>query len=87
MGTVHIPIEGVELRYGTIGPPESSEDARTRRAKELALFFTSILILVVLVAFSVYLLMAPCAPDADRWWATSTLTAVFGGILGWLIKR
>jgi hypothetical protein len=28
-----------------------------------------------------------CAAEENRQWALSTLTAIFGGVLGWLIKR
>ncbi|MDH0866863.1 hypothetical protein [Mitsuaria sp. GD03876] len=78
--------ENHELRTA-IGPRETLADARSRRTRELSLFFVSVLILLSLVGFSIFILSNDCAQEADRWWATSTLTAAFGGVLGWLIKR
>lgn len=70
-----------------VGIPESRADARARRTKDLSLFFVSIVILMLLVGFSLFTLRDQCAWEENRQWALSTLTAVFGGILGWLIKR
>lgn len=78
--------EDHELR-SAIGPREPMADATARRIRELSLFFVSVLVLLTLVGFSIVTLLDACAPQEDRWWATSTLTAAFGGILGWLIKR
>lgn len=71
----------------SVKPVESIPDGQARRLKDLSLFFVSVLILVTIVAFSIFLLSSQCVPDDDRKWALSTLTAVFGGVLGWLIKR
>ncbi|WP_431287773.1 hypothetical protein [Roseateles chitinivorans] len=44
-------------------------------------------ILLTLVGFSIFVLANTCAADDSHQWALSTLTTVFGGVLGWLIKR
>ncbi|OWQ86937.1 hypothetical protein CDN99_19745 [Roseateles aquatilis] len=76
-----------QLLDAKVGIPESRADGRARRIKDLGLFFVSVFILMVLVGFSLLTLRDACTPDENRQWALSTLTAVFGGILGWLIKR
>ncbi|HEY1394947.1 hypothetical protein [Roseateles sp.] len=79
--------KAAQLIDAKVGIPESRADARTRRIKDLGLFFVSIIILMVLVGFSLFTLRDQCVIDENRQWALSTLTAVFGGVLGWLIKR
>ncbi len=81
------PPASARLLDARMGIPESHADARARRAKDLGLFLVSIAILMVLVGFSLFTLRDHCAVEENRQWALSTLTAVFGGILGWLIKR
>lgn len=71
----------------SLTPPEEPADGRVRRVKDLTLFFFSAVLLAVIVGFSLWLLSSSCVLEEDRRWATSTLTAVFGGVLGWLIKR
>ncbi len=71
----------------SIEPPEQVPDAQVRRIKDLSLFFVSVGILLALVTFSVIVLTSECNAEEDRRWASSTLTTVFGGVLGWLIKR
>lgn len=71
----------------SIEPPEAPADGKVRRIKDLTLFFVSAFILLTLVGFSVFVLTDACVVEEDRKWATSTLTTVFGGVLGWLIKR
>jgi|UPI00083767FB hypothetical protein len=75
-----------EMR-AAIAPPETAADATARRVRDLSLLFVSLLVLITLVSFSIYILTASCSTQEDRWWASSTLTAAFGGVLGWLIKR
>ena len=76
-----------KLLNAQVGIPESQADARARRTKDLGLFFVSVVILTVLVGFSLFTLRDQCVLEENRQWALSTLTAVFGGVLGWLIKR
>ena len=70
-----------------IGPAESAPDGSVRRLKDLTLFFFGLLVLVTVVAYSLVVLLTDGIAEEDRRWATSTLTAVFGGALGWLVKR
>lgn len=70
-----------------INPSESEPDGHVRRVKDLTLFFFGLLVLVTVVTYSLVVLLSDCMGAEDRRWATSTLTAVFGGALGWLIKR
>ncbi|WP_416758656.1 hypothetical protein ACNI65_18965 [Roseateles sp. So40a] len=76
-----------QLLTASVGMPESRADGRALRIKDLGLFAVSILILMALVGVSLLILVDPCGVEENRQWALSTLTAVFGGILGWLIKR
>ncbi len=72
---------------GTFKSPELPADGRVRRLKDVGLFVVSTLILLALVGFYLFTLRDQCQLDENRQWALSTLTAVFGGVLGWLIKR
>ncbi|WP_431259191.1 hypothetical protein ACQ86G_02660 [Roseateles chitinivorans] len=72
---------------GTFSSPEPPADAQIRRFKDVGLFVVSSLILLTLVGFSLFMLLATCTADDSHQWALSTLTTVFGGVLGWLIKR
>ena len=72
---------------GTFSSPEPSADAHVRRFKDLGLFVVSNVILLTLVGFSIFVLAGTCTADDNHQWALSTLTTVFGGVLGWLIKR
>jgi hypothetical protein len=86
MGSSDSNIAGPIFR-ASIESPESQADGKVRRIKDLALFFVSTFILLTLVGFSLFVLLSACVAEDDRRWATSTLTTVFGGVLGWLIKR
>ena len=87
MSSEEATTKAAQLLDAKVGIPESRADGRVRRIKDLGLFFASIFILVVLVGFSLFPLKDQCVLDENRQWALSTLTAVFGGVLGWPIKR
>lgn len=65
---------------------ETDADATVRRVKDLALFFASMLGIGVLLWLCVSI-AASCESHEEKRWATSIVTAVVGGLLGYLLRK
>lgn len=74
---VSLKVEAVETRG----------DALVRRVKDLALFFFALGVVAALL-YVCYLTVAGTTAAADeKKWAMSILTAVAGGLVGYLVKK
>jgi hypothetical protein len=65
---------------------ESEGDAKLRRVKDLALFFFALIGVVLLLGLCVYVSLTTTSPE-DKRWSTSILTAIVGGLVGYLVKK
>ena len=65
---------------------ESDGDARVRRLKDLALFFSALAGVFILLSLCIYVAMTSPSPE-DKRWSTSILTAIVGGLVGYLVKK
>ena len=70
----------------TVKPSEREDERRVRLNKELTVFRVGLAMLLAVFALSLYLLLAAPTPD-DRRWAQSVVSALVGGVLGYLFKR
>ena len=66
---------------------EAEADARTRRTKETVLFFAVIVGVVLLAIVAVKLILSPTSSPDDKKWATTILSAMVTGGIGYLTGR
>ncbi len=71
----------------TASQEEDPGDARIRRFKEIALFLLSILLVVCVFLFCVYILFSTQASAVDQKWATTLIGAIISGLLGYLTGK
>lgn len=71
----------------TASQEENPNDAQIRRFKEIALFLLSILLVICVFVFCVYILLSTHASAVDQKWATTLIGAVISGLLGYLTGR
>jgi hypothetical protein len=66
---------------------ESDGERRVRLTKDLALFFSALAIVGIVVWLATTTVLSPQASAEDRKWAMSILTAVAGGLVGYLVRK
>lgn len=65
---------------------ETPGDAKVRQVKDLALFFSALLAVGLVMALCMYVALTSPSAD-DKRWSTSILSAVVGGMVGYLVKK
>lgn len=71
----------------TIGRKETDGERRVRLVKDLVVFTLAIVLMVIVVAYSLDILLAATATSADKRWAQSIISAIAGGVIGYLLRR
>lgn len=71
----------------SVVPVESPADARIRRGKDVALFAVALLGVIAIAGYCLYVTVTRVGSADDAKWAASTLTAIVGGLLGYLTGR
>ena len=71
----------------SVVPVESPADARVRRGKDIALFAVALMGVLAVAGYCLYVLIARIGSADDAKWAAATLTAIVGGLLGYLTGR
>lgn len=66
---------------------ESDGERRARLTKDLALFFAALAVVGVVVWLATSTVLSPTAGAEDRKWAMSILTAIAGGLVGYLVRK
>lgn len=66
---------------------ESDGERRVRLTKDLALFFAALAIVGLVVWIAIDTVLSPTAGAEDRKWAMSLLTAIAGGLVGYLVRK
>jgi uncharacterized protein (DUF983 family) len=65
---------------------ETEGDAKVRRVKDLALFFSALIAVAIVLGLCLWVAIASPSAD-DKRWSTSILTAIVGGLVGYLVKK
>jgi uncharacterized membrane protein len=71
----------------TIGRKETDGERRVRLVKDVIVFGLAIILLVIVVGYSLDVLLAATATAADKRWAQSIISAIAGGVIGYLLRR
>lgn len=66
---------------------ESDGERRVRLTKDLALFFSALGVVGLVVWIAIDTVLSPTAGAEDRKWAMSILTAIAGGLVGYLVRK
>ena len=79
------------------GPPETTAerssrlrreeaDAAHRRSKEIIVLWAGVIATVVVMAVCIVVVFVPSSPPENARWATTLLTAIVSGVLGYLLR-
>jgi hypothetical protein len=71
----------------TIGRKETDGERRVRLVKDLIVFTLAIILLIIVVAYSLDVLLAATTTASDKRWAQSIISAIAGGVIGYLLRR
>ena len=71
----------------SVVPVENPADAQVRRGKDVALFGVALLGVLAVAGYCLYVLVVRIGSTDDAKWAAATLTAIVGGLLGYLTGR
>jgi hypothetical protein len=91
-------VSGSELQSGQITltsrpvnisatPPESDDDARHRRRKDMILFTASLTFIAVVALVALWAAFAPGHDDKQREWGMGVLLLIVGGCVGYLTGK
>ena len=70
-----------------VAPAEESGDAKLRRWKDAVLFSVAVLLVLVISGICFWIVIAQGVSGDDKKWATSVLTLITGGIIGYLTGK
>ncbi|MEE9395882.1 MAG: hypothetical protein V3V31_02600 [Methylococcales bacterium] len=71
-----------------VQPPESDDDAKVRRFKEIIGFLLAVFIVLTTMAIAIYLLFFHAESNAtEKKWALGSISTVLGAVGGYLVGR
>ena len=71
----------------SVSPPETDDDARHRRRKDLILFVTSLIFVAVLAIVATWAAFGAAHDDKQREWGMGVLLLIVGGCVGYLTGK
>ncbi len=66
---------------------ESDGERRVRLGKDIVVFTFAVVVLILAVIWSGWITIEPAADPGDKSTAKTILTAIIGGLLGYLLKK
>jgi len=71
----------------TLTKKETDGERRVRLGKDVAVFALAIVVLVLAITWSGWITLEPSADLGDKSTAKTIITAIVGGLLGYLLKK